>query len=106
MSVYPKTFANSATPGPGYTPPPNTDAVYFPLFEPKFAVNLSAGPFAFKMSGWQAYFAWHEIKPLLQSPPATAPRQMAFVAMSGELIPGLDLRADKKYTVVRPIPLP
>jgi hypothetical protein len=102
MAVYPKTFANRTSPAAGYTPPPNTGAVYFPLFEPKFAVTKLTGQ---KANGWEAFFLFHEAKATLKSPPATRPSLMAFVQMSGELIPGLDLRPDKKYTCVRPIPL-
>jgi hypothetical protein len=102
-AVYPKTFAHRTSPAAGYTVPPRTDAVYFPLFEPKFAVDLLAGG---KASGWEAAFLWHEARATLKSPPSTRPSLMAFVAMSGELIPGLELRPDKKYTCVRPIPLP
>lgn len=105
MAVYPKTFADRTSPGPGYTAPPRSDAVYFPLFEPKFAADLAAPP-SVKVNGWDAFFIFNEARALLKSPPATAPSLMAFVVMSGELIPGLELRPDKQYTVVRPTPLP
>jgi len=102
-AVYPKTFAHRTAPAAGYVTPPRTDAVYFPLFEPKFAVDRLSGK---KASGWEAFFLWHEARATLKSPPTARPSLMAFVAMSGELIPGLELRPDKKYTCVRPIPLP
>ena len=103
LAVYGKTFADRTSPAANYVAPPSTDAVYFPLFEPKFAVERNAGG---KASGWEAMFLWHEKRGTLKSPPATAPSLMAFVAMSGELIPGLELRTDKKYACVRPKPLP
>jgi hypothetical protein len=110
-AALPKTFALSTTPGAGYTPPPKIDHIYFPLFEPRVSVLRKTGntlpngrPETVKESGWAAYFRWHEAKASLHKPPATMVKLMDLVLMTGDLMPGLFLRADKKFPLVRPIP--
>src|SRR5262249_49123946 len=97
-AALPKTFADRAAPGSGYTAPPDSKKVYFPLFEPRVAVLRKTGntlpngkPETVKASGWAAYFLWHEAKASLDRPPATMVKLMDLVVMSGDLMPGLFL---------------
>lgn len=36
LELYPGSIAQETSPGPGYNPPPDASAVYFPLYRPKF----------------------------------------------------------------------
>jgi hypothetical protein len=105
-AVLPKTFAKSAAPAPGYKVPPITKMIYFPLFEPRFAVTVkaAAGAKRKKLSGWAAYFAWHEARATLEKPPAGMVNLMDPLVLSGELIPGLFLRSDNAIPVVQAKP--
>lgn len=110
-AALPKTFAKSVAPGSGYTPPPKSDHIYFPLFEPRFSVLRKTGatlpngnPEVVKESGWVAYFLWHEARASLHKAPTQMVNLMDPMQMSGELMPGLFLRPDKEIPLVRPIP--
>jgi hypothetical protein len=109
LAAFPRTFARRSGPVSGHTPPPSSTAVYFPLFQPRMAVDLIIGggpggkPITSKRFGWSAYFLWHESRAVLKDPPATITNLMDPVIMDGSLVPGLFLRADKKFTIVRPL---
>ena len=108
-AALPKTFAHRKAPGVTYNPPPDTSKVYFPLFEPRFSVlhktggNLPNGdPVTEKVSGWAAYFLWNEDRASLFKPPTRTPKLMDPVLMTGDLMPGLFLRPDKRFPIIRP----
>jgi hypothetical protein len=108
-AALPKTFAHRASPGAVYNPPPDTAKVYFPLFEPRFSVLRKTGgtlpngdPATEKVSGWAAYFLWNEARSTLHNPPVRTPKLMDLVLMTGDLMPGLFLRPDKQFPLIRP----
>ena len=98
----PKTFAHRVSPGVAYNPPPDTKKAYFPIFEPRFSVERKVGTKTETISGWQAYFLWNEARATLHKPPVRIPKLMDLVVMTGDLMPGLFLRPDKKFPVIRP----
>jgi hypothetical protein len=101
-AALPKTFAHRAAPDVTYNPPPNTKNAYFPLFEPRFSVERKVGAKLETVSGWEAYFLWNEARSTLHKPPVRIPKLMDLVQMTGELMPGIFLRPDKKFPVIRP----
>jgi hypothetical protein len=85
-----------------YNPPPDKTKIYFPLFEPRFSVTRKVGTKLEKVSGWEAYFLWHEARATLDKPPTRTPKLMDLVLMTGDLMPGLFLRIDKQFPLIRP----
>lgn len=86
----PRTVAKEA-PGVGYNPPPDTDAVYFPLFEPKVA----SGPDG---DSWRAY-----LNKRLAVPAFRAPTKLNDLTVDGRLAQGLYYRGSQPtIPVVRP----
>ena len=81
------------TGGTGYHPPPNTEAIYFPLFEPAVAQSGADG------DSWRAYLRQRKANP--QFRPAST--KLKELSIDGRLAQGLFYRGSKaKVPVVRP----
>ncbi|HEY0766149.1 MAG TPA: hypothetical protein VGD61_27450 [Pyrinomonadaceae bacterium] len=86
----PRTVAKE-TPGVGYNPPPDADAVYFPLFEP----NVASGPDG---DSWRAY-----LNKRFAVPAFRAPTKLNALTVDGKLAQGLYYRGSQTTVpVVRP----
>jgi hypothetical protein len=92
LKAVPRTVAKEAG-GTGYHPPPDSDAVYFPLYEPKVDQTDADG------DSWRAYLRQRKANASfrLKSPDLNS------LTIDGHLAPGLFYRgSNAKISVVRP----
>ncbi len=92
MAGIPRTVAHDPGGGSGYKPPPDVDAIYFPLWEPRVAQKDSDG------DSWRAYLRKRRTEPAFRAPPDLVP-----LTIDKNLAVGIFYRGSKnKIPVVRP----
>jgi hypothetical protein len=88
----PRTIAHDPVPGTGYHDPPDTSAIYFPLWQPKVPEADVDG------DSWREYLSRRR-----QDASVRAPLQLAELIVDGRMAPGLFHRGKQtKVPVVRP----
>jgi hypothetical protein len=92
LAAVPRTVAHDPG-GTGYRPPPDTDAIYFPLFQPILRQTAADG------DSWRAYLRQRKADPQFR-PPTTA---LGWLSVDGRLAQGLFYRGSAlTVPVVRP----
>jgi hypothetical protein len=91
VDAVPRTVAHDIYGGPGYHPPPDVDAVYFPIFEPQVVMTDADG------DSWRAYMRRRRTSAF------PLPNALKPINVDGNLAIGLFYRGTKvKIPVVRP----
>lgn len=86
LKAVPGSVATDSTPGAGYTPPPSSTAVFFPLFRP--AVH----------GGWAGYLAARRTNAAYR-----APKNLVAFRADGSMMPGLHhAGTGKPFPIIRP----
>jgi hypothetical protein len=93
-----KSVARDPAPAAGYVPPPRSDAVYFPLWEPEVPSVTVGGA---ELVGWQAFIYQRKADAAFR-----APRKLRKVVLDKEAVPGLFQGTARRVPILRPRVIP